>query len=59
MLGTDALAVELDPDKRLCTSLDELADRVVAAGVRRVDGRILGDESRCDADRYVDTWHAG
>lgn len=26
------------------TSLDQLADRVVGAGVRRVAGRILGDE---------------
>ena len=42
---------------RLATSLEALADRVVAAGVHRVDGRILGDESRYDAQRYVPTWN--
>lgn len=56
VLGTDAWAAQLSADLRLYTSLDQLADRVVAAGVRRIDGRVLGDESRFDADRYVDTW---
>jgi len=58
VLGTDAWASQLDPGERLHTSLDQLADRVVAAGVRRVQGRLVGDESRFDADRYVDTWPA-
>ena len=56
VLGTDAWAAQLRDDRRLYTSLDELADRVVAAGVRRVEGRIIGDDSRYDRDRYVDTW---
>lgn len=56
VLGTDAWAAQLDADRRLYTSLDQLADQVVAAGVRRVDGRVLGDESRFDADRRVGTW---
>ena len=56
VLGTDAWAAQLDPDGRLYTSLDALADRLVAGGVRRVEGRVVADESRYDADRYVDTW---
>ena len=56
VLGTDAWAAQLPADKAPHTSLDGLADSVVAAGVRRVEGRILGDESRLDNDRYVDSW---
>ncbi len=38
------------------TSLEALADVVKAAGVTRVQGRLVGDESRFDADRYPDPW---
>lgn len=40
---------------RAYTSLETLADRVAGAGVRQV-GRVLGDESRFDAQRYLPTW---
>lgn len=41
---------------RLATPMEELADRVVSAGVRRVEGRILGDDSRYDRQRFLPTW---
>ena len=41
---------------RLATSMEALADKVVATGVRRI-GRLLGDDSRYDAERLVPSWN--
>ena len=38
------------------TSMEQLADRIVFAGVRRIEGGIVGDDSRYDDERYVPTW---
>lgn len=43
-------------DPALATSLETLADQTVAAGVKHVDGRVIGDESRYDSQRAVATW---
>ena len=41
------------------TLLDDLVDKVKAAGVTSINGSVLGDESYLDDDRYVDDWSSG
>ena len=41
------------------TSLDSLANRIVAAGVTRIDGAVIGDGSRYDDEYSVDSWATG
>lgn len=41
------------------TSLDELARRLAAAGVREIRGSVIGDASRYDDEFYVSTWGGG
>lgn len=38
------------------TSVEGLADALVAAGVTQITGRVLGDDSRYDAERYPPGW---
>ena len=41
------------------TFLDALADELVAMGINKVTGSVVGDESRYDDERYVPTWGDG
>jgi len=40
------------------TRLEDLAARIKAAGITRVTGGVVGDDSRYDAERTVPTWKA-
>lgn len=40
------------------TSLETLADSIVAAGIRSVTGSIVGIDARYDAARFLDVWPA-
>ncbi len=56
VLATRRYARTSDVQAQAHTSLERLADRVAAAGVTEIRGRLLGDESRYDSARYVDAW---
>lgn len=56
VLGTQEYREHFRRQPRLVTPLEQLADRIAAAGVRRVTGRLLGDDGRYDRQRYVATW---
>ncbi len=56
LLSTDAyIARQSDPNKPT-TRFENLADAIVAAGVTRVDGSVVGDGSRYDEVRDIPTW---
>lgn len=56
LLATRSYASTSDKEAESRTALEALADRVADAGVTEIRGQVLGDESRYDADRYVDAW---
>lgn len=56
LLFTDAFDASFDEPRAIRTSLERLADAVVAAGVRRVEKGIVGDDRRFDDQRSVATW---
>jgi D-alanyl-D-alanine carboxypeptidase/D-alanyl-D-alanine-endopeptidase (penicillin-binding protein 4) len=56
LLMTDAYAQSLRHVPAERTSLESLADRIVAAGVREVRGSVVGDDSRYDNVRYLSVW---
>lgn len=55
VLATDDYIARYD-EPQLHSDLEALADAVVAAGVQRIAGGIVGDESRYDTKRIVESW---
>jgi D-alanyl-D-alanine carboxypeptidase/D-alanyl-D-alanine-endopeptidase (penicillin-binding protein 4) len=53
---TDAYEAHFRRQPQIHSDLELLADRIVGAGVTAINGRLVGDESRYDTERYVDAW---
>jgi D-alanyl-D-alanine carboxypeptidase/D-alanyl-D-alanine-endopeptidase (penicillin-binding protein 4) len=56
VLTTQAYARTSEVQAEAHTNLEDLADAVVDSGVTRINGRVLGDESRYDDARSVSAW---
>jgi serine-type D-Ala-D-Ala carboxypeptidase/endopeptidase (penicillin-binding protein 4) len=56
VLGTLPYGAHFPRQPRLLSTIEVLADRVVAAGVRHVTGRIVGDDGRYERLRYLPSW---
>jgi D-alanyl-D-alanine carboxypeptidase/D-alanyl-D-alanine-endopeptidase (penicillin-binding protein 4) len=56
ILSTAAYVSRFEHQPQTATLLEPLADAMAGAGIRGVQGSLLGDESRYDADRYPDSW---
>lgn len=58
LLATADYTARFTRQPQLFTDLEVLAARVQEAGVRRVEGSVVGDEQRYDQVRYVAGWPA-
>lgn len=56
LIATDDYLARFRRQPQIHTDLESLADAVTAAGVRQVQGRIVGDETHFDGARYVPSW---
>jgi D-alanyl-D-alanine carboxypeptidase/D-alanyl-D-alanine-endopeptidase (penicillin-binding protein 4) len=56
LLATPEYVATFRHQPQVFTDLGALADALVAAGIRRIDGAVVGDESRYDTERVVAGW---
>ncbi len=56
LLATPDYVGRYEQQPHFRTAIESLADAVVAAGITEINGAVIGDESRYDAERYVPEW---
>lgn len=58
VLATADYLARFERQPQIATPLEELVQRILDSGVRRITGSIVGDEGRYDAERYLPSWPA-
>ena len=56
LLATQVYTDRYDQQPHFRTSIEQLADDVVAAGIVEITGGVIGDETRYDDVRYIPEW---
>lgn len=56
LLATADYMSRFERQPQVFTDLDRLAEGIAAAGVRRISGSVVGDDTRYDGERYVAGW---
>ncbi len=56
LLSTIDYSDHFENQPQVATSLESFADKLARSGLKRITGRLLGDESRYDQVRAVATW---
>ena len=56
LITTEPYSAAYRRQPQLRTPFEDLADEIAALGIERVEGRLVGDDSRYDDERYVASW---
>ncbi len=56
LLATQSYVVRYDQQPHFATSIEVLADAVIAEGITEITGGVIGDEERYDDERYLPQW---
>lgn len=56
LLSTDSYLNQLPNGRQPATQMEAVADQIVATGIREITGSVVGDDSRYDNVRIIDSW---
>lgn len=56
LLSTDSYLNQLPNGRQPATQMEAVADQIVATGIREITGSVVGDDSRYDDVRIIDSW---
>ena len=59
LLGSKEYEASYPDQPRAFTDLGLVADQLVGPGIRKIEGSVLGDDTRYDAERYLPSWKVG